>query len=95
MTSSKNPSISRQRIHDALWSVVAEQAGKNQAEFRPEHRLMADLGLDSLDVAEVTMKLEEELHVQLPEEALEASDPTLEGVEQALATRFAETAGKA
>jgi acyl carrier protein len=83
-----NPSApTREQIHEVLWRLAAERAGVNPAELRAESRLVQDLGLDSLDVAELAMELEEALHITLPNEGLEDLELSLGKLEEILGTR--------
>lgn len=40
-----------------------------EEDFKPEANLQNDLGLDSLDVVELVMKLEEKYHIHIPDSA--------------------------
>ena len=51
-------------------TIVAERFGRPLQEIRPETRLIVDLGLDSLDMIEINIALEEQLHLPLPQVAL-------------------------
>jgi acyl carrier protein len=84
MTSSSKPKLTRQQIHEVLWTVVAEHTGSEPSQLKPEHRLMHDLGADSLDVVEIVMELEERLGLTLPEDAANQSNLTLGEMEEEL-----------
>ena len=58
-------------ISDRVFAIIAEQLGVEAAELTPEANLLDDLGADSLDVVELTMALEEEFTIQVPDEDLE------------------------
>ena len=58
-------------ISDRVRAIIAEQLGVEVAELVPEASLLDDLGADSLDVVELTMALEEEFTIQVPDEDLE------------------------
>ncbi len=58
-------------ISDRVYAIIAEQLGVEAAELTPEANLLDDLGADSLDVVELTMALEEEFTIQVPDEDLE------------------------
>ena len=58
-------------ISDRVCAIIAEQLGVEVAELVPEANLLDDLGADSLDVVELTMALEEEFTIQVPDEDLE------------------------
>jgi acyl carrier protein len=87
MTSPSKPKLTRQQIHDVLWSVVAEHTGKEPGELRPNHRLMEDLGADSLDVVEIVMELEERLGFGISDEAANRSNLSLSEMEEALSSQ--------
>jgi acyl carrier protein len=60
-----------QPIAERLQAIIGEQLGVNAEELVPEANLLDDLGADSLDVVELTMALEEEFAIQVPDEDLE------------------------
>lgn len=72
------------QIHDLVSKVTADQLGKQPQELRPEARLMQDLGADSLDVVELSMELETQLGVTIPEELMDNKELTLGELEEAL-----------
>ena len=43
----------------------------NDPPITPSTRLVADLGMDSLDLLEAVMTLEDEYHLEIPDEAIE------------------------
>jgi acyl carrier protein len=88
MSSSPSVRVTRQQIHEAVWELVAQQAGVDVSELRPGSRLSEDLGMDSLDVTEVVMELEERLGIHVPDDAL-PEGLTLGKVEDILAARAA------
>jgi acyl carrier protein len=51
-------------------TVLAERFRRPLEEITPDTRLVADLGVDSLDMIEINVTLEERLHVALPQDAL-------------------------
>jgi acyl carrier protein len=51
-------------------TVLAERFRRPLDEITPETRLVADLGVDSLDMIEVNIILEERLHLAMPQTAL-------------------------
>ncbi len=51
--------------------IIAEQLNVNEAEIRPETKFKDDLGVDSLDLFEMVMALEEEFGIEIPSEDLE------------------------
>jgi acyl carrier protein len=67
--------------------LTAKQFGKEAAVLRAEDRFLNDLGADSLDVAELSMIVEDELGVLLPNELMDNPDLTLGEVEQAVCAK--------
>lgn len=51
--------------------LIAEQAGTILADVKPESNLVADLGMDSLDLIETCMAIEEEFEVEIDDEEAE------------------------
>ena len=84
MTTSSKRVLTREQIHDSLWNLAAQHTGKDRNEITPASRLVHDLGADSLGVVELSMELEEELGVTLPEELLDNPQVTMAEVEQSL-----------
>jgi acyl carrier protein len=59
---------------EEILAIVKEQLqerGIDTAEVTPESHLAKDLGLDSLDVTELTLGLEERFGIEIPDEELE------------------------
>ena len=56
---------------DLLRKVIAEVLGVDEAEITPETTFIDDLGADSLDVFQIIMGVEEELDVEVDNEAAE------------------------
>ncbi|MDT7907185.1 MAG: acyl carrier protein [Candidatus Calescibacterium sp.] len=52
-------------------SVIAEKAGKSVSDIRDDASFIEDLGLDSLDLVDMIMKLEEEFGISIPDEDLD------------------------
>ena len=51
--------------------IIAEQLDVNVEELKPETNFKDDLGVDSLDLFELVMALEEEFDTEIPSEDLE------------------------
>lgn len=51
--------------------IVADQLGIEPEKVKPEASFTEDLGADSLDTVELVMALEEEFHLEIPDEAAE------------------------
>ena len=47
---------------------IAAQLGKKVENIKPEHRIMEDLGADSLDIIELLMTLEDSYGVTIPDD---------------------------
>ena len=52
-------------------AVIAEQLSMNEEEIKLETNFKEDLGVDSLDLFEMVMALEEECGIEIPSEDLE------------------------
>lgn len=51
--------------------IIAEQTGKDVKEIMPEAKLIDDLKCDTLDLVELSMSLEEEFGIEIPDEDAE------------------------
>jgi len=49
-------------------AVIAKQLRKRAEDIKPEHRIIEDLGADSLDVVEMLMALEENYSIVIPDD---------------------------
>ena len=58
-------------IAKKIKSVIAEQAEVKPEEVTEKAKFIDDLGLDSLDMVELVMELEEECGVEIPDEDAE------------------------
>ncbi|GAA0178165.1 acyl carrier protein [Clostridium sediminicola] len=58
-------------IFERLRKVVAEQVDIDVEEIKLESTFSEDLGIDSLDIFEIVMELEEEFDMEIPTEDLE------------------------
>lgn len=54
-----------------LIKLIADQAGCLLDDVKPESKLVADLGMDSLDLIETCMAVEEEFEVMIDDEEAE------------------------
>ncbi|SHH82270.1 acyl carrier protein [Clostridium grantii] len=61
-------------IFERLKKVVAEQIDMDVEEIKLESTFSEDLGIDSLDIFEIVMELEEEFKIEIPTEDLEGMD---------------------
>ncbi|HEY6292032.1 MAG TPA: acyl carrier protein [Terriglobia bacterium] len=55
-------------IEERVELLVARQLGVDEKKVVPKARLVEDLGADSLDLVELTMALEEEFSLEIPDE---------------------------
>ncbi len=76
--------LTRERIHEVVWSLAAKHSDKELSEIRPESRLIQDLDADSLTVVEFSMELEEELGLTFPDNVLDKPNLTMADVEKAI-----------
>jgi len=58
-------------IEAKVKDIVVEQLGAEADEVTPEKRFVQDLNADSLDIVELTMALEEEFDLEIPDEDFE------------------------
>jgi acyl carrier protein len=58
-------------LETKIKSVIAEKAGKSVSDIRDDASFIEDLGLDSLDLVDMIMKLEEEFGISIPDEDLD------------------------
>ena len=58
-------------MQEKVISIVSEAANVEIANIKPETSFVDDLNLDSLDMVEMMMKMEEEFGVEIPEEKTE------------------------
>ena len=61
----------QRRVFEQARAIVAENASMAADEIRLEHRLEEDLGCDSLDLVEITMEVEEQFDISVPDEVAE------------------------
>jgi len=68
----------------AVQDIIIGQLTVAREQLHPEARVMGDLGADSLDIMEITMKLEERFNLTIPDEEAEKVE-TVEELYQAVA----------
>jgi len=56
---------------NAVFDILVEQLSIDRAQLTPEARLEEDLGADSLDKVEIIMAIDEQFHIDIPDEAAE------------------------
>jgi len=84
MTTSSKPALTREQIHEVVWSLAAKHTDRDRSTIESNSRLVQDLGADSLEVVELTMELEEKLGITLPDEVADNPNLTLGEIEQAI-----------
>ena len=58
-------------IEERVKKIIVEQLGVKEEDVKPEASFVEDLGADSLDTVELVMALEEEFHIEIPDEEAE------------------------
>lgn len=58
-------------VEEKIKKIISEQLGVDEEEVTPEASFVDDLGADSLDTVELVMALEEEFHIEIPDEDAE------------------------
>lgn len=58
-------------MFDKVKAIFEEQLGVSQDEMQLDTNFKDDLGVDSLDLYEIVMKMEDEFNVEIPAEELE------------------------
>jgi len=58
-------------IEQRLKKVISEQSGVEEKEITPNSNFTKDLGMDSLDLVEVVMSLEQEFKLEIDDESAE------------------------
>lgn len=58
-------------MFDKVKTIFEEQLGVSQDEMQLDTNFKDDLGVDSLDLYEIVMKMEDEFDVEIPAEELE------------------------
>lgn len=60
--------------------IAREISSVKEEDIKPESRFIDDLGMDSLDVAQIVLSIEDEFGIEVPDDAIEH----LETVQQAV-----------
>jgi acyl carrier protein len=58
-------------VFEKVKNVIVEQLGIDEAEVTMESNLTDDLGVDSLEIFEIVMSLEEAFEIEIPNEDIE------------------------
>jgi len=60
-----------EEVESKVKEIIQNKLQVEPEKIRPDARLDADLGADSLDLVDLAMALEENFHLDIPEEELE------------------------
>lgn len=63
--------MDKMEIKEKLVTILAKHTSVDRAAFTPEKDLKLDLGLDSLDVAEIVFEMEEAFGITITDESAE------------------------
>lgn len=63
--------MDNQTILAAISTIIANQTGLDEKHIRPEMKLVADIGCDSLDGIEIVMAIEDEFAIEVSDEEAE------------------------
>jgi acyl carrier protein len=84
--------MDKMEIQDKVVDILMKHSDAERSSFTPEKNLKLDLGLDSLDVAEIVFELEETFSISINEQSaekiLKISD-TVDFISDALTTASA------
>jgi len=58
-------------IESKIKKIIAEELGFKENEITDDKTIVSDLGADSLDIVELTMAIEENFVIEVPDEDLE------------------------
>ncbi|MBU3091093.1 acyl carrier protein [Clostridium sp. CM028] len=58
-------------VFEKVKNVIVEQLGIDEAEVKMEANFTDDLGIDSLEIFEIVMSLEEAFEIEIPNEDIE------------------------
>lgn len=58
-------------LFEKVRDIIVDQLGVDAEEVKMETKLIEDLGVDSLEIFEVVMSLEEEFELEIPNEDVE------------------------
>lgn len=72
---------------ELIKKIIAEVLNVDESEIKMESTFIDDLGADSLDVLQIIMGLEEELDIEIPDDAAEKIVTVGDAVEQIKAAK--------
>lgn len=64
--------MSEEEIFEKVTTILKDQLSIDNKEVKPESQLIDDLGADSLDLVEISMALEEEFSIEVPDDQVES-----------------------
>ena len=73
--------MSNEQIFGKVKGIIAETAGVDEDEIKIKSSFVNDLGLDSLDIVEVVMAMEEEFNIEIPDEDAEGIGTVEDAIE--------------
>ena len=63
--------MEEQEIRDKVKNVIVEKLNVEEGKITDDARYVEDLGADSLALVDIAMALEDEFHMQIPDEDIE------------------------
>jgi acyl carrier protein len=60
----------RESIEDVVKSIIVAELRVDRDQLGPDTHLMKDLGADSLDALNISLRLEEQFNIKIPDEAI-------------------------
>jgi acyl carrier protein len=60
----------KESIEDAVKSIVVAELRVDRSQLGPDTHLMKDLGADSLDALNISLRLEEQFKIKIPDDAI-------------------------
>ena len=71
MSGGKEERVNRSEVEEKVRTLFSEQLQVDRDQVTPDTRFREDLDVDSLDLVEATLALEDALGVKIPEEEME------------------------
>lgn len=63
--------MTKEEQEKTIRNIIIDELGVDETEITPNANFLQDLGADSLDAIELTMRLEEEFGIEIPDEDAE------------------------
>ena len=70
-TFTRNLSLTMQEIPRKVTEILVEKLGIAESEITPDANFVKDLGIDSLDYAEIVMEFEQTFDIRIPDDDAE------------------------